>query len=84
MVEIPRRDGILTYPESIGEELLDGRLVTNGDLASDWCTLADFEVTVLNPTEGTVTLVILGAVMMVADSLIEPPPPSVVGYHRRR
>ena len=50
-VKVPTWDGVVTNPESVGQEFLDGFLVTHGGAATDWCTLTDLEVTVLNLTE---------------------------------
>ena len=50
-IKVPAWDGVVTYPESVGQELLDGFLVTHGGAATNWRTLTDLEVTVLNPTE---------------------------------
>ncbi len=50
-VKVPAWDGVVTNPESVGQEFLDGILVTHGGAAPDWCTFTDLEVTVLNLTE---------------------------------
>ena len=50
-VKVPTWDGVVTNPEGVGQEFLDGFLVTHGGAATDWCTLTDLEVTVLNLTE---------------------------------
>ena len=50
-VKVPTWDGVVTDPESVGQEFLDGFLVTHGRAAADWCTFTDLEVTVLNLTE---------------------------------
>ena len=50
-VKVPAWDGVVTNPESVGQEFLDGFLVTHGGSATNWCTLTDLEVTVLNLTK---------------------------------
>ena len=50
-VKVPAWDGVVTNPESVGQEFLDGVLVTHGGSATDWCTFTDLEVTILNLTE---------------------------------
>ena len=50
-VKVPGWDGVVTNPESVGQEFLDGFLVTHGGAATDWCTFTDLEVTILNLTE---------------------------------
>ena len=50
-IKVPTWDGVVTYPEGIGQEFLDGFLVTHGRTATDWCTFTDLEVTVLDLTE---------------------------------
>ena len=50
-VKVPAWDGVVTNPESVGQEFLDGFLVTHGRTATDWCTFTDLEVTVLDFTE---------------------------------
>ena len=50
-VKVPAWDGIVTNPESVGQEFPDGFLVTHGGAATDRRTLSDLEVTVLDLTE---------------------------------
>lgn len=50
-VKVPVWDGVVTNPESVGQEFLDGFLVAHGGAATDWRSLTDLEVTVLNLTE---------------------------------
>jgi hypothetical protein len=52
-IEVPAWDGVVSYPEGVGQEFLDGILVTHGRAAPNRCSFTYLEVTVLDLSEGS-------------------------------